>query len=74
MKRLLITGVSFIFIFKRKLTMSRKQQTVIFLDIDGVLQHDAYRRYCLRRDWNYNWRVDPTCLLLLKRFRNNILK
>lgn len=46
--------------------MERKQQTVIFLDIDGVLQHDAYRRYCLRRDWNYNWRVDPTCLLLLK--------
>lgn len=46
--------------------MERKQETVIFLDIDGVLQHDAYRRFCLRKDWNYNWRVDPNCLLLLK--------
>ena len=46
--------------------MERKQQTVIFLDIDGVLQHDAYRRFCLRKDWNYNWRLDPNCLLLLK--------
>lgn len=46
--------------------MERKQETVIFLDIDGVLQHDAYRRFCLRKDWNYNWRVDPACLLLLK--------
>ena len=32
--------------------MERKQETVIFLDIDGVLQHDAYRRFCLRKDWN----------------------
>lgn len=46
--------------------MERKQETVIFLDIDGVLQHDAYRRFCLRKDWNYNWRLDPNCLLLLK--------
>lgn len=46
--------------------MERKQETVIFLDIEGVLQHDAYRRFCLRKDWNYNWRLDPNCLLLLK--------
>lgn len=46
--------------------MERKQETVIFLDIDGVLQHNAYRRFCLRKDWNYNWRLDPNCLLLLK--------